>query len=33
MKKYYIADLVPEEQKRRYTIDTAIGDGPEITFG
>lgn len=33
MKKYYIADLVPEEQKRRYTLDTKIGEGPEQIFG
>mmetsp|Transcript_11289 Transcript_11289/g.13953 ORF Transcript_11289/g.13953 Transcript_11289/m.13953 type:complete len:141 (-) Transcript_11289:1642-2064(-) len=33
MKKYYIADLVPEEAKRRYTLDTYTGEGPEQNMG
>jgi hypothetical protein len=33
MKKYYIADLVPEDVKRRYTLDTYVGEGPEQNYG
>merc|ERR1711879_382045 len=33
MKKYYIADIVPEEAKRRYTLGMPTKEGAEQKFG